>query len=291
MLNYTFVSPLRAGECHLITGERSAVLIDAGLPYCADETIANIKKALGDKTLENIFLSHSHYDHISGLTHIRKAFPDAKVYAHPYTIHVLSRPGAVKKMEKLCLGSAELFGSGFSGLPPLLSEMGEILPLNDDETFPFDSGRLVIIYTPGHTKDAVSIDFPDEGILFPSETLGVKLQNGHIQPCFLTGMQDTIDSIEKIRALGDRRFVFNHTAELFSKEENEIYLDTALDDLKFTGELICRLYDEGKDFDTMFEEYSKIYWSESYRPFWPFEAYRLNTTATINIILKELRGQ
>ena len=45
MLNYTFVSPLRAGECHLITGERSAVLVDAGLPYCAAETIENIKKA------------------------------------------------------------------------------------------------------------------------------------------------------------------------------------------------------------------------------------------------------
>ena len=52
MLNYTFVSPLRAGECHLITGERSAVLIDTGLPYCAAETIDNIKKALGDKKIE-----------------------------------------------------------------------------------------------------------------------------------------------------------------------------------------------------------------------------------------------
>ena len=291
MLNYTFVSPLRAGECHLITGERSAVLIDTGLPYCAAETIDNIKKALGDKKIESIFLSHSHYDHIGGLTHIRRAFPDAKVYAHPYTIQVFSRPGAIKKMEELCLGSAELFGKGFSGLPPLLSEMGEILPLNDGDTFPFDDSKLVIVYTPGHTKDAVSIDFPDEEILFPSETLGVKLQNGHIQPCFLTGMQDTIDSIERIRALGNRRFVFNHTAEIFGKEENDTYLDTALDDLKFTSDLICRLYDEGKDFDTMFDEYCKVYWSESYRPFWPFEAFRLNTTATINIILKELRGQ
>ena len=291
MLNYTFVSPLRAGECHLITGERSAVLIDAGLPYCAAETIENIKKALGGKTIETIFLSHSHYDHIGGLTHIRKAFPDAKVYAHPYTIHVLSRPGAVKKMEELCAGSAELFGKGFSGLLPLFSEIGEILPLNDGDTFPFDDGRLVIVYTPGHTKDALSIDFPDEGILFPSETLGVKLQNGHIQPCFLTGTQDTIDSIERIRALGKRRFVFNHTAEVFSDEENESYLDTALEDIKYTSDMICRLYDEGRDFDTMFDEYSKVYWSESYRPFWPFEAYRLNTTATINIVLKEMRGQ
>ena len=104
-------------------------------------------------------------------------------------------------------------------------------------------------------------------------------------------MQDTVDSIDRIRALGNRRFVFNHTAEVFSDEENDIYLDTALEDLKFTSKLICRLYDEGKDFDTMFDEYCKIYWSESYRPFWPFEAFRLNTTATINIILKELRGK
>lgn len=291
MLSYTFVSAHHAGGCQLISGSRSAVLIDATLPFCAKETVENIKNALGGKTLDGIFLSHSHYDHIAGLPYIRKAFPDVKVYAHPYTVEVLSRPGAVKTMEELCIGTEKLFGKGFSCLPPLFSGMGEILPLEDGQTFPFDDGVLQILFTPGHTKDSISIDFPDYDFIFPSETLGVKRSDGQVQPCFLTGRQDAIDSIERVRALGTRRFVFNHTAELCSKEENEIYLDRALKCITDSSELVCRLYDEGKDFEGIFEGYSEVYWSENYRPFWPYEAYRLNSTAAINTILKELRGQ
>ncbi len=291
MFCFDFVSAHIAGGCQLVTGDRSAVLIDASLPFCAEETVKNIRKALGSKRLENIFLSHSHYDHIAGLPYIRRAFPNAKVYAHPYTIWVLSRAGAVKKMEELCLGTEKLFGKGFGCLPPLFSEMGDILPLEDGQTFPFDDGVMQVLFTPGHTKDSISIDFPDYEFFCPSETLGVKRSDGQVQPCFLTGMQDALNSIEKVRALGKRQFVFNHAAQPCGKQENEIYLERALSCITESSGLVCRLYDEGKDFSGIFEGYSRVYWSEAYRPFWPYEAYRLNSTAAINTILKELRGE
>ena len=72
------------------------MLFDAGMAYSADKMIKNIKRELGDRPLDAVLLSHSHYDHISGVPFLRKEWPDLVVYGSAYAKKILEKPSAKK---------------------------------------------------------------------------------------------------------------------------------------------------------------------------------------------------
>ena len=91
---------------YLIKGEKN-VLFDAGMAYSADKMIENIKRELGDRPLDAVLLSHSHYDRISGVPFIRKEWPDLVVYGSAYAKKILEKPSAKKTMRELSDAAAQ----------------------------------------------------------------------------------------------------------------------------------------------------------------------------------------
>ncbi len=69
----------------LITGEKEALLIDAGFTFPDGNALAEAIKASG-KTLTTIYISQSDPDYYFSLLPIKAAFPNAKVIAAPVTI-------------------------------------------------------------------------------------------------------------------------------------------------------------------------------------------------------------
>ena len=138
-------------------------------------------------------------------------------------------------------------------------------PLTDGQEFPFDDGIIRVLFTPGHTRDSLSIDFPAECTTWLCETLGVPRPDGRVQPCFLSGYQAALDSVDRIAALGKRCFILPHTQAPLPMEQGADYLAKSRGSMTQSAALIRRLFDEGRDYDGIFTGYARQYWCELYR--------------------------
>lgn len=79
----------------LITGDRSAVLIDAQFTLADGKKVAEAVKA-SNKALTTVFVTHWHPDHYFGFAAIKEVFPDAKLVALPATVAEIEKSWADK---------------------------------------------------------------------------------------------------------------------------------------------------------------------------------------------------
>ncbi|NIQ07154.1 MAG: MBL fold metallo-hydrolase, partial [Candidatus Korarchaeota archaeon] len=60
--------------------DSQAVAVDGGMPWTANRVLDYLNK--NSLTLESLFLTHSHFDHVMGVDKLKKG-TDANVLAHP----------------------------------------------------------------------------------------------------------------------------------------------------------------------------------------------------------------
>ena len=97
----------------------SNILFDTGMAYSADRMIRNINKELGGRPLDAVLLSHSHYDHVSGLPFLRREWPELVAYGSERAKEILEKPSARRTMRKLSEAAAK-----GAGLEHFLIHMG-----------------------------------------------------------------------------------------------------------------------------------------------------------------------
>ena len=289
MLTFQPVSAHPAGNCHLLCAGEDAVLIDASLSFCGEQTALQVARALGNRRLRAILLSHSHYDHTTGLWWLHRAFPDVPVLAHPAAIHNLSRPGALSAMHALCRNAALRY-TGQTGPDFPSDSFACCIPCTDGQTIPFGQGEARILFTPGHTRDSLSVDFPDEGVLWLCETLGFwdGREGSAIQPCFLSGYQAALDSLDRMTALLPRRLILTHS-RMLDKAGSAVFLPRSRQVAEQCAERILDWYDRGMTLMEMLRCYEAAYRDEDCADLQPIEAFRINAEATIRVTLRELR--
>ena len=162
------------GEALLILGSDKTVLLDCGMAYCADHMIANIKEILKaeNRTLDMIFLSHTHYDHIGGLPYVLKVWPEAIVYGADYCKRVFASNGAKAKMEEL--GKVARIRYNTLGNDEIVVEGLRIdHSLHDFDRVLLGTEFIVALETKGHTDCSMTYVLEPDGIMFASESTGV----------------------------------------------------------------------------------------------------------------------
>ena len=117
---------------------KESVLIDANL---FTEQLENELKEKRS-TLKGVVLTHLHGDHIVDLKSIAKVFPQIKIYVNKRSSQVLESAG----LKNIC-------------------------PLEDGQIILLQNLELVILFTPGHTYDSLSILSPKYQMLFTGDTL------------------------------------------------------------------------------------------------------------------------
>ena len=100
-LTITDVRALPGDSAFLIDDGQTAILYDTGFGFTAERLAENIRDILGERTLDYIFLTHSHYDHVLGSCYLLRVYPDAKVVAGEYVKKIFSKPTAREKMRAL----------------------------------------------------------------------------------------------------------------------------------------------------------------------------------------------
>ena len=138
IINLTEEKRLYTSNVYLVLGTWNAVqdvntLVDVGRDHEVMRLIEEASTGVGKKRVEQVVLTHSHYDHTSLLPQIIKAYHPV-VYA---------------------------FSHSLPGVDHILTD-GEVLKLGD-RTFE-------VIYTPGHSSDSICLYCEEDRVLFAGDT-------------------------------------------------------------------------------------------------------------------------
>lgn len=137
-------------NCYIVSDKGKCIVFD-----CGGNT--EVKDFIKEKKLKPlaVFLTHGHFDHITGLEALRNEFPDVDVYAYVEERDVLINPE---------LNCSTLFG----GLPYI--ESG-VKYLEDGQDVEILDKSIKVLHTPGHTKGGCCYYIEEDKVLFSGDTL------------------------------------------------------------------------------------------------------------------------
>ena len=156
----TLVVPIQGGKCFIVDPAACALSGDAKI---ITEYLKNHKLEC-----EGIVLTHTHFDHVTGVAEIKAAFPEAKICVHEAEAGELTGSGTPGPMNESVLQ--------FFGAPDLMGIVGaqpaaDTLLRDDMKVFGWK-----VIHTPGHTPGSICLYKEDagengEGVLISGDTM------------------------------------------------------------------------------------------------------------------------
>lgn len=274
----------KGGNSFLILGAEKTALIDCGMAYCASHLIRNIKQVLGNRTLDTILISHSHYDHIGAIPYLKTEWPASKVLGADYAKQILSRPNALKVIRSLSMQAAEIYGA--DAIPAYDDEMMKVdTVIADGEILDLGGLRIKILETLGHTKCSLSFLVNNE-TLFPSESTGYMSKAGKVYPTFITSCSDALDSIRLCQKINPRFIISPHFG-LLNESDTLDYWENCILAVQETQEFILHLSKQGDDEEQILAAYEKNFRDEESWLEQPLNAFRLNAQSMIKTVLRE----
>ena len=269
----------------LIDDGKTTILYDTGFGFTGYAVAENIKKCLGERPLDYIFLTHSHYDHALGSAYILRHYPDAKVVAGKYAVDIFKRDGAKRVMKEL--DSKFAAACGVTDYEFLGDELRVDIAVDEGDIVCAGDMKFEVVYLPGHTRCCVGFYEADEGVLLSNETLGVYDGGETIVPACLVSYSDTIASIEKIEKLPIKSMVAPHLG-LLSEEQTEFFLTHMKSAAKnAAGEMLDSIK-QGMSDDEIIRQIKEKYWRGYIYEIYPEDAIALNTSIMIKVIRNEL---
>lgn len=265
-----------------------AILFDTGFGFTGKRMAEKIKACLGDRPLDYIFLSHSHYDHALGAAYIREEYPEVRIVASEYAAKIFDKPTARELMKKLDASLAER--EGITCYEEAPSPLTVDIRVSDGDTVVVGDMTFKVVALPGHTKCSVGYYLAEDKLLLSPETLGLYSDEKKILPSPLVGYEMSRDSIRRARELDIDNIVIPHIGVL-DKAETSFYLENAEAALTEAVMGIRDILIAGGSHDDAIEYFREKYYRGSVLRSYPTDAFELNTGITVNLVERELLGK
>lgn len=283
-ITITDLRTLPGDSAFLLDDGKTAIVYDTGFGFTGQALAENIQAALGNRPLDYIFLTHSHYDHVLGSAHVARIYPGVKIVAAEYAAEVFARPSARDMMRQLDRRVAKL--NAVEEYEDLTDRLRVDIAVKDGDTLTCGELVFTVIGLPGHTKCSIGFYLPEEKLLLGTETLGVFFGGDRYLPSYLVGYQMTLEGYRKIRRLDIRRMLLPHYG-VVDKEGSAAYLDRAEAVSRETARTIKDFLLSGKTREEIAAILEKTLYSAKIAPTYPLDAFRLNTDFMIRLIQKE----
>jgi len=284
-LKITDVRSHPGDSAFLIDDGKTAILYDSGFAYTGYDVANNIKKELGCRKLDFIFLTHSHYDHALGSAYALKYWPNAKVVAGEYAVGIFQKPSAKRVMRDLDLKFAAKCGVEY--YEDLIDNLRVDIPVKDGDIINAGDMSFAAVSLPGHTKCSMGFYLSENKLLLGSETLGVSDGDKIIIPSYLVGYKMTLKSIDKAKKLDIENILLPHLG-LIDKEKTAFYLQNAKKSAVETAEEIAKILKSGGSKDNALKFFKDKFYHGYIKKIYPLDAMELNTTIMVNLIEKEI---
>lgn len=263
---YYRVTAGKGGEAILFFNDGHSYLYDTGMAYCYPDLLLNIEKVLGDRKLEYVIVSHSHYDHIGALPYVLEKYPEAIVCGAKKCKEVFDSEGAKKTMAELGKVAMknnniqiELSNTNFR-IDKVVSD-GDMI------------GNIKVIETKGHTDCSLSYYVTDDKFLFASESTGVLVTEDFIATSILKSYQECIESATKLKEI-DADYIYSPHYGIIPKSLNKTYFDMYIKQSSEVREFI--LQRKNLPFEEVLKEYEERYYAKEHELDHPREAFILN---------------
>ncbi len=283
-LKITDVRALPGDSAFLLDDGKTAILYDSGFAFTGYQVAEKIKQELGDRPLDYIFLTHSHYDHALGSVYALQYWPAAKVVAGEYAVKIFQKDSAKSVMRDLDRKFAAR--CGVTDYEDLIDRLRVDIPVKDGDHIQAGDLDFTVINLPGHTRCSIAYYLEKEQLLLSCETLGVFDGDEAIIPSYLVGYQITIDSIRKAAALPIRQLLLPHHG-LLSPEKTAYYLQNAEKSAVETADEVVEILRKGGSHADCMAHFKKKFYTDKIAAIYPIDAMELNTSIMIRLLENE----
>lgn len=284
-LKITDVRSHPGDSAFLIDDGTTSVLYDTGFAFTGYAVADNIGKILGERSLDYIFLTHSHYDHAAGSAYVCARYPDVKVVAGEYAVKIFAKPTARAVMRDLDRKFAEK--CGVHEYEDLIDALRVDIPVKDGDTVRAGSMEFTAVDLPGHTKCSVGYYLKSEKLLLSTETLGVYDGDALVVPSYLVGYGMALDSIAKVEKLGVEKIVLPHYG-LLDESKTEFYLSEGRKNAVDAAEKIAEILKNGGSCGDAARYFRDRFYRGNVPAIYPEDAMELNTGIMVKLIEREL---
>ena len=274
------------GEAFLLITEEKAAIIDAGFSFTAKPMVKKIKEELGDRPLDYILLSHSHYDHISGSSLMKKTWPNVQILSAEHAAKVFEKKKVMKTIAKMNRVAAMYFKKS-QFFNNNLSRIHTDRVVKNGDIIDLGSIKLEVIEAPGHTRDSLAFWCESERLVMTCETMGVLAGNDMIMPACLVGFKSTMDFIDKLEQLRPMKMLYPHYGIIDNEADCMTVIQWARRDNLEAKNLIVDAYKKGMDVEAIKQLVKDRYYTDIVKKGQPEKAFDLNNKYMVPMIIKE----